>query len=382
MINQAYNKAIKVLDACSKPRGFYASGLKGGYEAIWSRDSITTALGASLAGVKFKKTIRNSLEIFAKNQTANGHIPNCVGSYNTERRSDITFNSIDAPLWFIIGHYIYTIAYNDDLLFKKHKKHIAKALVWLKFQDPNEDKLIVQQPTNDWMDAFPHKYGRVIHTLALYYAALNMVGNQKLASHIKKVINGDIQKYLALWDKKLGYYRPWAWKDHDGIKETESWFDCLGNLLAIVSGLADIKKANSILKYIDKHKVNRPYPCKTMWPPIKPGDKEWKDYFSKCDARKPLEYSNAGVWPVIGGFYIAALIKQKKYIQAKKELELLAKANLKTLKIREFKTSYGFNEWLHGKTGQPKGEPYQAWSAGAYIYAYECVKRKKCYFFD
>ena len=54
---------------------------------------------------------------------------------------------------------------------------------------------------------------------------------------------------------------------------------------------------------------------------------------------------------------------------------------LQKLKTRGFKEGYEFNEWLHGKTGKPQGEPYQAWSAGAYIYAYECVKQKKVLFF-
>jgi glycogen debranching enzyme len=65
----------------------------------------------------------------------------------------------------------------------------------------------------------------------------------------------------------------------------------------------------------------------------------------------------------------------KKYNEAKKELNNLAQANMQKL------SGYEFNEWLDGRTGQPKGEPYQGWSAGTYIYAYECVKRKKILFF-
>ena len=33
-----------------------------------------------------------------------------------------------------------------------------------------------------------------------------------------------------------------------------------------------------------------------------------------------------------------------------------------------------FNEWLHGESGHPMGYPFQAWSAGMYIYAYHAVK--------
>ena len=91
----------------------------------------------------------------------------------------------------------------------------------------------------------------------------------------------------------------------------------------------------------------------------------------------------------------------KEYRKAGIELENLAKANLQVIKqpghpqyMLELSQARhlpkdelikirqkGFNEWLHGKTGKPMGEPYQAWSAGTYLYAYECVKQKKLIYF-
>ena len=379
---KAYTEAIKVLETCTKDTGFYASGLKGGYEATWARDSMITSLGASLVENKFKLPFARSLALLAKWQTKNGQIPNCVGSYNKDRRSDKTYNSIDSSLWYIIGHYVFARAYNNHELLKKYKTSIAKALIWLRYQDPNEDGLLSQQPTMDWQDAFPHKYGNVINTEALYFTVLKLVGNRKQALHLRRVVNGDIEAYLKLFDKKLGYYLPWNWKNHDGDREEEHWFDSLGNILAILSGLAKRPIALSILRHIEKKKINRPFPCKAIWPPIKPGDKEWHSYFDKCDARTPYEYLNGGVWPFIGGFYIASLVKMGKHKKAQEELELLAKGNLQTMQIRNHKKSYPFNEWLHGKTGKPSGEPMQAWTAGMYIYAYKCVQQKRAIYFE
>jgi len=382
IINQAYKKAIEVIRACAKPTGFYASGLKGGYEATWARDSMTTTLGAALLGDQFKETIKKSIALLKKNQTELGLIPNCVGSYNTERKSDVTFNSVDAPLWYIIGQFAYAEALKDDSILQENKKSLEAALTWLKYQDPNNDLLIVTQPTGDWMDAFPHKYGRVLNNLALYYGALKFMGEGARAEQLKKIINGETQQYLSLYDKKRGYYLPWVWKGHDSIREQEEYFDSAANLTAIITGLATPKIAKSILNYIEKEKINRPYPCKVIWPPIKKGDKEWHDYFENCDAREPYHYLNGGIWPFIGGLYVAALVKAGEYKKAEAELELLSKAVLKKLKIRDLKEAYEFNEWLDGRTGEPKGEPYQAWSAGMFVYAYECVKRKKLIYFD
>lgn len=368
MTTESYCKAVDVLEHCVKPIGFFASGLKGGYESLWARDSMITSLGACLIENKFKDAFQKSLDTLSKNQSDLGQIPNAVGDFNTDRQSKITFNTIDSTLWYLIGQAVYAKNYKDNSLLKKYKDNIQKAFLWLSYQDPNEDKLLAQLPTTDWQDAFPHKYGRTINTQALYYAALKMFNKDKLAEHIKKTINEE--NYLSLYDNKLGYYLPWAWKNHDGDREQENWFDTLGNLLSIVTGLATPEIAKNILNYIEKEKINKPYPCKVIFPPIKPQNKEWHSYFSKCSAKDPYQYLNAGVWPFIGGFYVAALVKIKEYSKAEKEFDLLTKAN-----------GQDFNEWLDGKTGKAKGTPFQAWSSGAYIYALECVKKKNVLFF-
>jgi len=378
IIEEAYKGAIKVIAHCARPTGFYASGLPGGYEATWARDSMVTSLGATLVDdSKFQIAFRKSLELLSANQSELGQIPNAVGSYNEDRRSDVTFNSIDSSLWYLIGQYVYANSYGDEKLLKRFKKNIDRAFLWLQYQDPNEDKLLAQQPTMDWQDAFPHKYGHVINTQALYYGALKLYGKDEEARHLKRVVNGEIEKYLAMYDSSRGYYFPWNWKNHDGDREQEEWFDTLGNLLAIVMGLATPKIANSILDYIERVSIDRPYPCQAINPPIKPEDKEWHSYFSKCDARKPYAYLNGGIWPFIGGFYVTALIKAKRHEKASQELELLAKANKAGLRME-----WEFNEWLDGRTGKPKGEPYQGWSAGTYLFAYESVKRGSVPFFS
>ena len=379
MIEQAKEKAIEVLKHCAKPKGFYASGLPRGYQALWARDSMVTSLGASLMGTTFQAPFRKSLELLSEHQSELGQIPNAVGSYNRERKSDVTFNSIDSSLWYLIGHQVYAKAYKDQSLLQKQKKNIEKALLWLQYQDPNEDKLLVQQPTMDWQDAFPHKYGRVLNAQALYYAVLQLYGKTELAGRIRGVVNGEIEQYLSLYDKKLGYYLPWIWKNHDGDREQEEWFDTLGNLLSIVTGLATSEIAQSILRHVEEKQINKPYPCRAIDPPLKPGGKEWHSYFEKCDAKTPYHYSNAGVWPFIGGFYVAALVRAGQHKKASQELELLAEANRK----RKDKGEWGFQEWLHGKTGEAIGnsEPYQAWSAGMYLFAAECVSHQSVPYF-
>ena len=131
-------------------------------------------------------------------------------------------------------------------------------------------------------------------------------------------------------------------------------------------------QAEQIISYIESNKIDLPYPIKCIYPPIEKESPLWKSYFEKCDARDPYHYLNAGIWPFIGGFYVASLVKIGQYNKAQFHLERLAAANYRGRKI-----DWEFNEWLDGERGEPKGGIYQAWSAGAYIFAYETVSQKK-----
>lgn len=373
LVDKARVEAEKVLEKCITKSGLYASGTSEGYTSVWARDSMITLLGGSLAGEKFKKVFEDTLLNLITNQSELGQIPNATGLYDKLRRSDVTYNTIDSTLWFLIGMCLYSKNYNQPKFFENYKKEIDRALLWVKYRDMSEDLLPEQLPTTDWQDAFPHKYGHVINSLALYYQSLRLLGEDKTASRIKKIINGESEfPHLSLFDKKKGYYLPWIWKDHDGDREQEDWFDSLGNLLAIVGGLADQSQAEQIISYIESNKIDLPYPIKCIYPPIEKESPLWKSYFEKCDARDPYHYLNAGIWPFIGGFYVASLVKIGQYNKAQFHLERLAAANYRGRKI-----DWEFNEWLDGERGEPKGGIYQAWSAGAYIFAYETVSQKK-----
>ncbi|PIN89427.1 hypothetical protein COU60_03465 [Candidatus Pacearchaeota archaeon CG10_big_fil_rev_8_21_14_0_10_34_76] len=362
---KAYDRAIEVLEKCKTPNGFFAA--YPGYQGVWSRDSVITSLGASLIEERFKDTFKESLKTLGKNQSLKGQIPNAVlfGSDNGK----VDYKSIDSTLWFIIGHYLFKSRYNDSSLLKTYEKNIRSGMTWLSYQDSGEDHLLEQQPTSDWQDAFPHRYGHTINTQALWYKTLTLVGNKKEAERVKEICNKD--KEDGLWNGK--YYYSFRWKNHNKYKEFSDWFDTLGNLLAILFDLADKKRAESILDYIKKEKIDSPYPIKAMHPPIDKKSKYWYDYFEDCEARSPHHYLNGGIWTFIGGFYVCALVKLNRFKEAEIQLQNLAEANLQN--------NGNFAEWLHGQTGKigktQDIESYQAWNAGTYILAYESLKKKK-----
>ena len=368
LIDETYEEAKKIMHRSITPRGLYASGTKYGYLSIWPRDSMISFLGASLYEDKAIQTCyRNTLITLSRYQSKQGQIPNCVDF----KRRLVTFGTIDSSLWYIIGQHTYAKNYRDHGLLKRYKKNIEKALNWVQYQDSGDDKLPEQQPTTDWEDAFPHKYGHTINTQALYYYALRLMGKEKDAREVKFLVNdGGKKPWLSLWNKREGYYYAYAWKDHAGIREEGAWFDSLGNILAIVFGLADREKAKMILRYIQRKNINKPFPVRCLDPPFHRNTREWQPYFDKCIS-KPHQYLNSGVWPFIGGFYVASLVAMKEHKKAEEELKNLALANMsKGIKWR-------FSEWLNGENGKPKGSEFQSWSIGMYLFAYQCVKERK-----
>lgn len=143
-----------------------------------------------------------------------------------------------------------------------------------------------------------------------------------------------------------------------------SGFDTLGNLLAILTDVADAARAAVILDFIDRHKM-AVHPIRSLTPVIQPGDTDWRDYYASLNS--PDNYHNGGIWPFIGGFYVAALVKAGRLEQARAAFDRLTELN----RMGEF------NEWHQGETAEPLGVKAQAWSAGMYLFAAECVAREK-----
>ncbi len=367
---EAYDKAVWILEKCSTSNGFFAA--YPGYDMVFARDAMIISLGASLVNdKKLKNTFKQSLITLGKNQSKLGQIPNAVDKFVKKRKHHVDYKSIDSSLWFIIGHYIYKKRYKDNSLFKKHESKIKKVITWLSYQNMGEDEMLEQLPTTDWQDAFPHRYGHTINSQALWYHVLRLENKNKLANKLKQKVNKN--KDDSLWENN--FYLPWRWKNHNKYHEKGEWFDSLGNILAIIFDLAEKSQSEKILSYIKSKKINKPYPIKAIYPAIKKGSKDWQDYFLDAESGKAWHYLNGGIWTYVGGFYVCALVKMKKFKEAEKQLQKLAEANMKN--------DGNFAEWLHGKTGkigrtEAGVESYQGWNAAMYLVAYESVKKKKC----
>lgn len=409
LTDTAYEKALDVLRRCVSPLGFKASALAGGYPQVWSRDAPITSLGALLTGdAELTACARASLETLGGKQTDLGmihlNVDTRTGTVTTENAG-----AVDANLWFIVGHFCYLTATGDEAFTRAQWTKLTQALLWLHYQDMNDCGLLEVPEAGDWADLYSVRYN-VLYDNVLYVAALRMMARMAEwlaeASPQYRERADDVAQKLNLllwldrpWDGRAfgeqlerlkalrlewfllyqntatltekPYYLPWV-----GFREFGNAFDGFGNALAILTGVADETKSERILNHAHASGADHPYPFKAFSPPIYPGERDWREYFRSRNLNLPHQYHNGGIWPFLGGFYVAALVKSGRQAQAVMQLELLARAVQQGLH-----DEWEFNEWHHGVTGRPMGHPLQAWSAGLYIYAYQAVQKKETAFF-
>jgi hypothetical protein len=102
--------------------------------------------------------------------------------------------------------------------------------------------------------------------------------------------------------------------------------DVLGNLLAILCGLTDIQGGRRILAALEWERVHEPYPVRAVVRPIRRGSSLWRPYMARHRQNLPWQYHNGGIWPMIGGFWVAAQVACGRRKQAQEELVKLARA--------------------------------------------------------
>jgi glycogen debranching enzyme len=335
-------------------------------------DQIQGALQASISNLK-------------RHQSPAGEIPNNIDC-ETGRPNYRAY--ADGGLWWIVG----------STLLAPDPSTVRTVLAWYRCQDVDGSGLLQMQEGSDWQDLFCTR-GKGLCLNSLYVIALRAAAKQlaqaapeesqgylrqadrvadqvnrlfwyrgdgHMLPHISHTFSTDDQRRDSLGRERWipqkrhlvdeQYYLPYL-----GFRAFGEWFDSFGNLLAILSGIADQRQTDTILDFIERHSLDT-WPLQSLTPAVRPGDPDWRDYYGALNL--PHHYHNGGVWPFIGGFYVAALLKAGRNSAAERVLQSLAELNERGW----------FNEWHHGETGSPMGVNDQAWSAGMYVFAFECVR--------
>jgi hypothetical protein len=376
--------AVASLRTCAHEAGLKASGRRVGHHQVWTRDTMIALLGGALCGDSVVRTaLEKSVALLKAHQAPTGAMPNNVEAVSLRPN----FRAYaDSGLWWIIG----------SSILAPDKETVERILRWYECQDVDQSGLLSMQESTDWQDLFCTR-GKGLYLNCLYILALeaagrvldspscfaraNLVrdrinnffwyrGDGNLLPHIRHTFSTENvedqdslgrkrwlpRKYALLSEQ---HYLPWL-----GFRACGEWFDSLAHVLAILAGVPSPEQTSTILSFIRRHGLAA-HPMKALTPCVEPGSPDWREYYGMLNA--PRLYHNGGIWPFIGGFWVAALVRCGLHDEAAEALQSLAELN------REGE----FNEWHHGDTGEPMGVHDQAWSSGMYLYAYECVRQRR-----
>ncbi|MET0917582.1 MAG: glycoside hydrolase 100 family protein [Burkholderiales bacterium] len=346
-----------------------------GYAAIFARDAAVCAIGMAFSGdTVLEEGAATGLETLAVHQAENGQIPKFVNVESAE--TDFWYlGCIDATLWWLIALRFLDARRGQPVLGTRFAVEVERALAWLRCQEHQRFFLLQQNEASDWADIMPRS-GFVLYTNALWYHVKRLYGLAHLSEtchnfkHLFHPFSRDLTEYRRA--RLLTHYVRKKARNRDlylSFVNFAFWGeegDIFGNLLAILLGPAAEEDVNRVLDKLEQAQVHVPYPVRVVCDPITESHMLWRGYMSRHQQNFPWQYHNGGVWPFVGGFWVAALAKAGRQAMARAELAKLARAN----ELNEWE----FNEWLHGQTLMPTGMPGQSWNAAAFLMALRALE--------
>src|ERR1700730_11940725 len=343
---------------------------KRGYTAIFGRDAAVCAIGMAVSGDKqLEQAAVTGLHTLAGHQAPNGQIASFVDLPRQE--ADFWYlGCIDSTLWWLIALAILDRREQPRGLLRRYSKRIKLAIQWLLAQEHQRFCLLQQNEASDWADIMPRS-GFVLYTNALWYFVKLLFGvaharethenfnglfhpfSARLAEYRRaRLLNEYVLKNGRDRDLYLSFVNFSFWGDEG---------DVFGNVLAVLMGLADKQATRRTLDALTKARVGDPYPVRAVTHPIKQQSSLWRAYMARHRQNQVWQYHNGGIWPMVGGFWVAALAADGRREQAQRDLVGMARS----CAVRD----WAVTEWLPGETLAPRGMPGQSWNAAAFLMA-------------
>jgi glycogen debranching enzyme len=345
-----------------------------GYTAIFARDAAVCAVGMALSGdPELEGAAPTGLLTLAAQQAPNGQIPKFVDVERAE--ADFWYlGCIDATLWWLIGLAFLDRVQPAGRLVKRLEPAVRKAIHWAQCQEHQRFFLLQQNEASDWADIMPRS-GFVLYTNALWHLVKRLFDlpgaddTRRSANELFHPFSAALAEYRRA--RLLAHYvrRDARHRDLYLSFVNFSFFgdegDVFGNVLAVLCGLADAAAARRTLDALDRARVGERWPVRVVCEPILEESVFWRPYMSRHKQNFAWQYHNGGIWPFVGGFWVAALAERGDRKRAERELAKLAAVNALD--------DWAFTEWLNGQTGAPGGMRGQSWNAAAFLMAHHAV---------
>jgi glycogen debranching enzyme len=377
LIEECVKRSLDLLRENLGPHGFLAArptdkAIARGYDRVFGRDAALCAIAAARSGdPQLIRGARRSIAALASHQAVNGQIPKFVEP--EAGRGDFWYlGCIDATLWWLIAVKLVDRA-TEGRLEHRFQARIGRALVWIACQEHPLIGLLQQNEASDWADIMPRS-GFVLYTNALWLYVKKLYrlpGTTTTRQHANWLFlpGSHLPDYRRL--RLLIHYAKRAPAKTDlylSFVNLSFWGeegDVLGNLLALLFGLADEHRCGRVLDTIAAHPSA--YPGLSVLDPIQPASRQWRPYMERHRQNLPHRYHNGGLWPMIGGFWVLALAAAGRKGVARQELARLALANAVD--------DWRFTEWFDGTDGTPRGMAGQTWNAALFLLANEGLEK-------
>jgi glycogen debranching enzyme len=361
LIEACRQKSVELLRTNLSPQGILAAtpGARAesrGYAAIFGRDAAVCAIGMALSGdALLEREAATGLVTLAAHQATNGQIPKFVDVRSQE--ADFWYlGCIDATLWWLIALDFLDRRDPAGGLRQRLAPGVAKAIQWLHAQEHQRFFLLQQNEASDWADIMPRS-GFVLYTNALWYCVKRFYGLARIEE-----TRANFNQLFHPFSADLAEYRRARLLAHYAKRNAKN----RELYLSFVNFSFYGEAARRTLRALDRAGVAEPWPVRVVCEPIPAGSSLWRAYMSRHRQNLEWQYHNGGIWPLVGGFWVAALVRAGARDKANAELAKLARVNALD--------GWAFNEWLHGHTLAPGGMRGQSWNAAAFLMALDAVR--------
>jgi len=151
LIEAMAGTARDVLRSGSPPYGLRASGRDDGYPEVWTRDTAIRLLGICADGFEEAvPALEASLAALTRAQSTLGYSP--LNADPLGQRATANAGGIESNLWYLIAHSALHRTFGVADLLERHGDALARAMLWVHYQDSDDDRLLESQEAADWGD--------------------------------------------------------------------------------------------------------------------------------------------------------------------------------------------------------------------------------------
>ncbi|WP_412061233.1 PfkB family carbohydrate kinase [Rubrivirga sp. IMCC45206] len=364
--------ALDLLRASLAADGFLASPTeRTNYRRVWARDGVICGLAGLASGdAALADGLRRTVETLFAHAGPQGQVPSNVAADGAVSYGGLA-GRVDAGPWAVLGAAAVARSQVDPAFVARLAGPASDALALLDAWEFNARGLVYVPQSGDWADEYDLHgyllYDQVLRLLALRAVVPFAPSPDRLAARADRLATLIEATY---WPEPGGdaeaAYHPAAYR---AAAETEApfpyaaltpggyarRFDALGSALAVLADLWPDRRDTLLTHGLRLAAATAPSLVPAFAPTVRPGDPAWatlrgnvRDTFSNA----PGHYHNGGCWPMVNGWWVAALAHAGRPVDAADLLARVRAANADT-----------FPEYLDAEHGERLGTTPLAWSA-------------------